>query len=676
MNHIILKQLNLLNFKGIRNLTITDFDKSTNIYGANGTGKTSVFDSFTWLLFGKDSQDRSTFEIKTLDSNNKVISKLDHEVSAILEVNGELLEIKRTYKEKWTTKRGSDIAEFSGHSTEFHWNEVPVSQKEYNAKVSQIIDEKIFKLISNPLAFNSLKWQDQRQVLTAISGNVTDQDVAAGNERYSALLAKVGQSKTIEEYQKQLRATIKKSKAELKEIPSRIDEVERSKPDPIDAAGLNSQKQAQEKIIADVDDQIQNKLKAQQAVLEKRSEIQNAIHTIESDINRVKHEAKEEATAQHRSMKAGSDEIQREINEKKAKKQEFAQGLESLKVKRKIQLDEVYSYTQKANAIRDEWNARNLEEFKMDANDCACPTCKRDFDAADIEAKKAELEITFNENKKRDLEALRAKGKSTVELAAQAEKQADELEARVQKGSELLEDYEKQIILLEENLKEVSSVDVPSIEQLTEESLSVNQHLKAYSEDLKMLQSKLDQEQTVNVDDLKSKKAQASAQIDAINKELQSEVAIAKANERKAELADMERSLAQTIASYEGELFTIENFIKDKIDRLEKSINERFKMVNFKMFEDQINGGEVETCKALIDGVPFSDANTASKINAGIDIINTLSNHYKITSPIFIDNRESVVNLIDSESQIINLIVSADDKALRVESNVQQFQTV
>jgi len=100
---------------------------------------------------------------------------------------------------------------------------------------------------------------------------------------------------------------------------------------------------------------------------------------------------------------------------------------------------------------------------------------------------------------------------------------------------------------------------------------------------------------------------------------------------------------------------------------LESRINAKFSQVNFKMFNEQINGALVECCDTLIKGVPFQDANNAAKINAGMDIINTLTAHYNITAPIFVDNREAVNNLIDTDSQVINLIVS-QDKILRVEA--------
>jgi hypothetical protein len=140
---------------------------------------------------------------------------------------------------------------------------------------------------------------------------------------------------------------------------------------------------------------------------------------------------------------------------------------------------------------------------------------------------------------------------------------------------------------------------------------------------------------------------------------------------RITELLKQEAQMAQELASLEGVEYSIEQFTKAKMDMLEQRVNGLFKSVRFKMFEEQINGGQAETCVALINGVPFSDANTASKINAGIDIINVLAGHFDVYAPIFIDNRESVVNVIDSPCQIINLIVSPNDKKLRVETTAE-----
>ncbi|APM40572.1 AAA family ATPase [Clostridium kluyveri] len=97
---IVLKELHLRSFKGIKELDI-NFDKITNVYGDNATGKTTIFDAFTWLLFNKDSQDISKFDVQPLDENNKVVHMVDTEVEAVLEINGINTVLRKLLKEKW-----------------------------------------------------------------------------------------------------------------------------------------------------------------------------------------------------------------------------------------------------------------------------------------------------------------------------------------------------------------------------------------------------------------------------------------------------------------------------------------------------------------------------------------------------------------------------------------------
>jgi hypothetical protein len=62
----------------------------------------------------------------------------------------------------------------------------------------------------------------------------------------------------------------------------------------------------------------------------------------------------------------------------------------------------------------------------------------------------------------------------------------------------------------------------------------------------------------------------------------------------------------------------------------------------------------------------------ASKINGGLDIINTFCEHYKLPQLDFIDNRESIIQVIDIQSQLINLMVS---KTIKIESGVIAIDT-
>ena len=114
--NIELKKLELLNFKGIKELTI-DFGKETSIYGENATGKTTIFDAFTWLLFGKDSANKSDFNIKILNKNGETIHGLNDQVTGTLIVGNKEVILRRALKENWVKKRGSADSIFSGNST-------------------------------------------------------------------------------------------------------------------------------------------------------------------------------------------------------------------------------------------------------------------------------------------------------------------------------------------------------------------------------------------------------------------------------------------------------------------------------------------------------------------------------------------------------------------------------
>jgi predicted ATP-dependent endonuclease of OLD family len=124
---IILKSLILKNFKGIKFLKV-DFSKVTNISGDNATGKTTVFDAFTWLLFDKDSQDRSNFEIKTLGTDGQPIHNLEHQVTGTLSIDGREITLSKLFREKWVKKRGESEQEFSGHETLYYINDVPAKK--------------------------------------------------------------------------------------------------------------------------------------------------------------------------------------------------------------------------------------------------------------------------------------------------------------------------------------------------------------------------------------------------------------------------------------------------------------------------------------------------------------------------------------------------------------------
>lgn len=676
-NQIFIANLSLVNFKGIKKLNL-DFGQVTNIYGDNGTGKTTIFDAFCWLLFGKDSTDRKEFEIKTIEPDGKTTPKIEHEVSATLLINGEPTTLRRVLKETWVKKRGSEVSEFTGHETMFYWNDVPTQAREYQAKVSAILDETTFKLITSPFAFNAMKWTDRRNVLMSIAGDISDVEIAAGNKDFQELLANLS-NKSLEDYKKQISEKIKKAKDEIKIIPTRIDEVERGKPEAVDFAALRGQLSAKESELSNIEDQIQDRTKAHQAELDKINERRTAISNLKFEIQSLETDARNKAKAQLRPDTSALDLLTRQLSEKTADLTSYKSALSSLKSRAAASEESIVKLDAEMAAKRKEWEAENAKEITFNDNDFCCPTCKRAFEAGDVEARKSEMVANFKRDKQQKLDAIKAKGVAMAAEKKELEESLSAMRQRIINGEAQISALNAEVEKIKADIDiengKLQSVDNQSEDGIFEQILSVNEDYRAKVKQLEDLEAQTDEVTPVNIDDLKASRAAVVADIDGIKSSLRAEDQINAANKRVQELLEEEKELAAYIAGIEKTQFTIENFTKLKIDALEKAINSKFSFVRFKMFDTQINGGEKETCETLINGVPFSDANTASKINAGLDIINTLCNHFNVTAPVFIDNRESVVRLISVNSQLVNLIVSEADKALRVEM-AEQLQEV
>ena len=103
-----------------------------------------------------------------------------------------------------------------------------------------------------------------------------------------------------------------------------------------------------------------------------------------------------------------------------------------------------------------------------------------------------------------------------------------------------------------------------------------------------------------------------------------------------------------------------------------ESINGHFRLVRFVLFREQINGGLKEICEPTLENkagewVEYRSANYAAQVNAKLDIIGALSKHYGVTLPILMDQAESVTAPLETDGQLIRLIVSAPDTgALRI----------
>lgn len=665
--NIKIKELRLLNFKGQKDL-IVKFNQNTDIFGENGTGKTTIFDAFTWLLFGKDSSNKKDFNIKTLDDNNNEIHKIDHEVSGVILVNEETIILKKIYKENWVKTRGALESELKGHKTIFYFNDVPVSEKEYQSKVNAILDEGIFKLITNPFAFTSLKWQEQRNVLTNIIDPIPDEEIAQGNKEYEKLLKELSKNKTLDEYKKQISASIKKTKEELISIPTRIDEVVRNTPESLDFDNIQKEIKEKEDQISKIDSTIEDRSKTYEAIAnEKEAQIKRKVE-IANQLSDIEIEAQNQAENLLKKENSIIDSLQIELKEKQDELKKAESAFETLKSKLISKKSELHGIEQKQSILREQWQTENQKELRYNENDFCCPACKRKFEESDVEIKKEQILANFNVHKNETLEKINEKGKAYGVEKNVIYNEIKGIEDSIQKGNELIKYLEDRIGELTQKIDFENSLDRPelNIEDSKKNILDNNITYQSLKSEYNELTEKISSYQEPDNKDLKYQKSNLKSEIDRLKLSLSIKEQICNSNKRIKDLKEQEKHLAQSVSLNEKTLFTIESFEKIKIEKLEEKVNSKFQFVRFKLFNHQINGGETPCCEALVNGVPYSDVNTAGKINAGLDIINILSNFYKVTAPIFIDNRESIINIIPTNSQIINLIVSKEDKILRI----------
>lgn len=668
MKTIKIKSLSISNFKGIKILNL-DFEQQTSIFGANGTGKTTIFDAFTWLLFGKESTDRKDFSIK--NTKDKSLNRQDHTVEAIIEIDGQCLNLKRVFKENWVKKRGSLEAEFSGNVTEFYWDEVPVTQTEFNKKVSEIIPEELFKMITSTTYFNSIEWRKRRNILTEMFGDISNEELAAGNEAYERLIANLTNGKTLEDYKLQVSNSVKKAKEDLKLIPARIDEVLKGKPESQDFEALENELQGFQNQLKSVEESLSDANKAFQSKLDSQKDLKIQINNLEAEIKSIENNARREADERSKPDTSVLDNLIRKRDEKQRELSQYQNALNTLNTQKSNKEAEVKRIEEKISAKRTEWQTENERNINFDSVQTCCPTCKRDFDTSDVDSKKDELISNFNQDKQKKLAEINESGKSLSGEKEAHLKEIEALDTRIENGKKEVERVGNELKQVNEEVEHHnadSTSETQSPEVIYQSILSLNSEYAEKQKQVVELKGKIEEIPAVDNNELVSEKSRINQAIDSIKSKLLLKSQIEQSDNRVAELQHQEKTLAQQVADAEKIHFTIENFIKDKIDRLEQKINGQFKLVTFKMFEEQINGGYRETCEAMIDGVPFSDANTASKINAGIDIINTLCKSYDVSAPVFVDNAESVHTIIDSESQLIRLVVSEMHKKLTLES--------
>lgn len=649
MKNVRLKSLELRNFKGITNFRIGFENAETFIHGANRSGKTTLFDAFNWLLFNKNSSNETAFEIKTLNTDGTVKHKLEHEVVGVIEFDNRNLTLRKVLSEKWTKKRGADTEELTGNEIKYFVDDVPKSLAEYKSTIDLIIQESIARTITDPFYFNTvMPWAQRRELLFRIVGMKSDIELLHSIEMddKQILIDIINSEKTLDDYKKQIKVHKGRFNDEIKSIPARIDEVSRSIVEITNVAEIESKIAELQKAKNEVQALIDNEAEA-------NKETQNEIIKANGLIFELKQQIQNERQRLELELNKGRNDLQLELNKAIAernvieeKKFQKSQALKTL-------ADGFNTIDTQLVDLRIKYSEIEASRFVFDESLCACGSCGRAFENETIEERKRKESELFEANKLNALEKIRIVGH---EAKVNKENHEKEIQKTKLESEQFIIDFQNASAKVAELETKLKSLPVSEIQD--------NDFIKqaaAQIEAVVIPEMKSDNSELIN----------KRSAIESTIKEFESKLSVLESNKkaetRVQELKDQLLILNQEKAQLEKVEMLIDKFTFNKITNLENEINSLFEMVKFKMFDEQLNGGIAECCICTIDGVPFSDANTASKVNAGLDVIKTLQTYFEVNAPIFIDNRESVTVLNTGvDMQIINLVVDPEHLQLSV----------
>lgn len=635
MNTIILKSLDLDYFKGIRSLHI-DFNAGmTSIYGDNATGKTTVYDALTWILFDKDSEGNSKFDIKPIG-----IPGVTPTVTAILEINGEPMKLRKTLREKWSKPRGCAVAQYDGDTTEYTIDDVPRKEGEYKRMIAAIIDEGVFKLLTNVYAFaRDLPWKERRKQLAEVCGLPDDKAILTSAPQFAELAAALGR-RTVDEYKAVLMAERKGTNKTLDSLPIRIDECERRAREldvldydkaQVDKANLELQKGV---ILADL-----SRLDGGTLLTAAEADVKH----YEAELTALDAENTAHRASQNVPVQDERPAIQRKLGELSWTFNNLNKMMDDCE-------ENVLKAEEQLEEYRAVWRSIQAETFTGDI----CPTCGQELPAVEAAQAKAKFE-----QDKADREARLVKDSDLVKQNQAAQKaQYAELK---EKAAQVREEYQR----VRAQLDAYIPPEAPAIEDLpgyTERRAKVVQYIEEAREKISRIQS----DQQAERDRMNSQLSQLNMELTRVSQVLAAKAQLDETRSRVDELKTEQRTQAAALEEIDRKLAMCEDFTRYRCQFITDSVNSRFQLARFRLFVEQVNGGVADCCDVMVGGVAYKGLNKAMKKNVGLDIINTLSEHYGIRVPLVVDNAESVTKLQEIDTQVIRLVVSENDKELRV----------
>ena len=524
---IKLMKMKLRNFKGIKDLEINFEGKNTNIYGANATGKTTIFDAFKWVFFNKDSSNRTKFSIKTLDKDNKVIHFLEHEVEIVLNIDGINTTFKKMYIENWVKHRGQEEQELSSHENKYWIDDVPVIQKEFNERVNNLIPESLFKMITDPLYFNETMSEDERkEVLMSIANiNTNDEEIMSRYEEYKTILDNLN-GRTINGYTKVLKEGIKKLNQQKAQIPIRIDELSKGliSNDETDYTKLENEKNNLNKQIDALDEELTNI----EIIAQRNAQKVGNLTGKKQELRELQFKLEIENSNKY-SSKVIKLENEKSITEGRIRN--TSSELKQLLIENEKQEIEI-------NKLREEWYQAENEQLEIDERNFICPTCAREYPEERINEIREKAKQDFNKKQEDKKNNINENGQAKKIIVEKNKLRISELEDNLKKYNDELTEINSKLKENEENQKNVKPFDINEVPEYKERLAEIEK-----------LQKEVDELVSGDTTLIKTRKAEIKAKYDEIDKLL-------KAKEEQ-------ENIKSRIKEYEDEEVEISNKINE-----------------------------------------------------------------------------------------------------------------
>jgi len=644
--------LTLENFRGIKDLTVNFDGKDADVYGANGTGKTTIANAICWLLIDRPATEEADFDPKTTGAHG-----LQHKASIDVELpDGQRITFAKEFYEKWTRKRGSEAEEFTGNITDYYVDGVKSKKKEYTEALENAcgIDlERVKMLMVLGYFADTMKTDEKRRILFEMAGEFTDSDVIAQSEdlrdleRFLTIPGNSDKSYAIEQWRKIASEQRSKLNKDLELLPTRIDEASKNIAENVeDMETLNAELNRLEEKKSSIEEQ-KRRLSTEDG---QQEATRAALAGLEVDLAKKRAAYIEQSASANRELNADIDhmnDVKRDVLDK----------LDNLKRKHQNNLEQIKRMQEQRKALMEEY--AEVAARQWDAGAEICPTCHQQLPPEQVE----ELRAAFNEEKSAEKEDINHRGQECSKdkidaLTAEIDIQAADITA--------MENTVKEMENRIGSLKAIITTPPPFEE--TEEYKELATRMEELRDRQRLGQSAADGTANAYDRDIQT----VRDEIASVNMRIAKAKASEDSRKRVGELRQELKQAAEQIENLEYGIHLCEEFVRIKARMVTDSINEHFKFVRFVLFRDQINGGLREICEPTIrnkDGewVEYRSVNYAAQVNAKLDIVTTISKHYGVHLPIIMDQGESVSTPLNVDTQLIRLIVSAEDQAIRVE---------